>query len=136
MPYNAEPGDVAYVTFSKACTHGDLVTEQGFVGVAVKQETPSQDTPRNQRNAIAVSEAGLLLISKVAEVPASAPIAAPAKGLMVYIKAADNTIHLAADALTGGVLNAGFLIVGRVCSLPGERGTPSNIVRINLRQKV
>lgn len=136
MPYNAEPGEVAYVTFSKACVHGALVTEQGFVGVAVKQETPSQDTPRSQRANIAISEAGVLLIDKVAEVPASAPIAAPAKGLLVYIKAADNTLHLAVDALTGGVLNAGFLVVGRVASLPGERGTPSNIVRINLRQKV
>jgi hypothetical protein len=55
---------------------------------------------------------------------------------MVYIKASDNSLHLAADALTSGVLNAGFLTVGRVVTLPGERGCPTNLVRINLRLKV
>lgn len=128
MPYNAEPGDVAYVVFSKACAHGDLVTEQGFVGAAVKTQTPAADAVRTSRNQIAVSEAGLLLISKIVEASSAGPLAGVTKGALVYILAADNTLSLAAGA--------GKLVVGRVCSLPSERGTPSTKVRINLRQKV
>lgn len=128
MPYNAEPGEVAYVTFTKACNHGDLVTEQGFVGVAVKQQTPAADAPRATRAQIGIGEAGLLLISKVAEVPATGALASPTKGTLVYIATADNTL-----ATTAG---SGKVPAGRVASLPGERGTPSTLVRINLRLKV
>lgn len=127
MPYNAEPGEVAYVVFSKACNHGDLVTEQGFVGVAVKQQTPAADAPRTTRNQIAINESGLLLTSKVAEVPA-ASLPGVAKGALVYVATADNSLST--------VAGAGKLVAGKVASLAGERGTPTDKVRINLRQKV
>lgn len=127
MPYNAEPGDVAYVTFTKACTHGDLVTEDGFVGVAVKQQTPAADAPRTSRNQIAAGEAGILLISKIAEAPATS-LSGVSKGQLVYVAAADNSL--------GTASGTGQLVAGKVSSLPGERGTPSNVVRINLKQKV
>lgn len=127
MPYNAEPGDVAYVTFTKPCAHGDLVTEEGFVGTAVKQQTPAADAPRTSRNQIAVGEAGLLLISKVVEAPA-ASLSGVTKGQLVYVAASNNAL--------GTTAGTGQLVAGKVCSLPGERGTPSNLVRINLKQKV
>lgn len=128
MPYNAEPGDVAYVTFTKACTHGDLVTESGFVGVAVKQAIPAADAARSTRDDIGVSEAGILRIAGVVETPATGALASPTKGALVYIVTADNTF-----ATSSG---SGKIPVGRVCSLPGERGTPSTLVRINLNLKV
>ena len=123
MPYNAEPGEVAYVTFTKACTHGDLVTEQGFVGVAVKQTTPAADSPRTTRNQIGVGEKGLLLISNVAETPATGALAAPVKGALVYVKAADNTF-----ATTAGT---GFLVAGKVASLRKRRSTKFRATRNN-----
>lgn len=129
MPYNAEPGEVAYVTFTKACTHGDLVTESGFVGVAVKQQTPAADALRSTRNQIAVNEKGLLLISNVAEVPNTGALASPTKGQMVYIVTSSNALATTSNS-------GANLVVGKIASLPGERGTPSNRVRINLRQKV
>ena len=127
IPYNAEPGEVAYVVASKQLTHGAIATDQGFAGEAVKTQTPSAETPRNQRNIILAGESYLLLIGKIVEAPASA-LAGVAKGTLVYIAAADNSL-----STTSG---AGKLALGKVSSLPGERGTPSNLTRINQRQKV
>lgn len=128
MPYNAEPGEVAYVTFTKACTHGDLVTENGFVGIAFKQVTPPADAARSTRNLIAVSEKGMLLIDHVIEAPATGVLSGVAKGALVYVTVTDNSLALSAGS--------GKLVAGKVSTLPGERGCPSNLVRINLRQKV
>jgi len=128
MPYNAEPGQVAYVTFAKACVHGDLVAEEGFVGVAFKQQTPSAETGRWDRSKIAAGEQGILLIDRVCEAPAAGALSGVSKGALVYVDPSDNS--LATEAAEG------LLVAGKVASLPGERGTPADKVRINLRQKV
>jgi hypothetical protein len=128
MPYNAEPGKVAYVTAGVDVRHGALACDDGFCGTAVKQKTPAADTVRASRDLIVAGEAYLLLIAQVVEAPRAGALASVVKGDLVYITAADNTL-----ATTSG---AGKQVLGRVASLPGERGTPSDKVRINLRQKV
>jgi hypothetical protein len=127
MPYNAEPGKVAYVVAHAQLTHGDLAADNGFVGEAVKTATPAADTPRANRNIIAVGEAYTLLIGKVVRAP-SASLPGIAKGALVWINTTTNALATAAGT--------GLQILGRVSSLPGERGTGADSVRINLEQKV
>lgn len=133
MPYNAEPGDVAYVVAPRQWTHGQVgaiaagAGTGGICGTVVKTQTPAADTVRASRNIVAVGESCLLLISKVAEVLASA-LPGVTKHQLVWISTADDSLSTAAGA--------GKIILGKVASLPGERGTPSTLVRINLRQKV
>lgn len=128
MPYNAEPGDVAYVVAGVALTHGDLACDQGFCGVAVKQAIPAADAARATRDDIAVGEAYVLRITNVVEAPRAGTLASSVKGDLVWITEADNSLATAAAS--------GKVVLGRICSLPGERGTPSDKVRINLNIKV
>lgn len=128
MPYNAEPGDVAYVVAGVQLNHGDIASDNGFVGVAVKQDIPAADAARANRAIIAAGKAYLLRITGVVEAPLAGPLAGVAKGDLVYVTDASNVL-----ATTSG---AGKTVLGRVCSMPGERGTPADKVRINLNIKV
>lgn len=127
MPYNAEPGEVAYVTAGVAVRHGAPAADDGFCGTAVKTATPSAETVRADRNLIAAGEGYTLLIDGVIEVPA-ASVPGIAKGALVFIDPDDNVVS-AAQA-------GNNVVLGKVASLPGERGTPSDKVRVNLELKV
>ena len=128
MPYNAEPGEVAYVVAGVALVNGDLACDQGFCGVAVKQAIPAADSARSTRANIAAGEAYILQIQDVVEAPRAGTLAASVKGDLVWITEADNTLATSAAA--------GKFVLGKICSLPGERGTPADKVRINLNIKV
>jgi hypothetical protein len=128
MPYNAEPGEVAYVVAGVALVSGDLACDQGFCGVSVKQKIPAADAARSTRANIEAGEAYILQIQDVVEAPRAGALAASVKGDLVWITEADNSLATAAAA--------GKFVLGKICSLPGERGTPSDKVRINLNIKV
>lgn len=128
MPYNAEPGHVAYVVAGVQLNHGDIASDNGFVGEAVKQKIPAADAARANRAIIAAGEAYVLLITGVVEAPLAGPLSAVAKGDLVWVTDATNVLVTAAGS--------GKTVLGRVCSLPGERGTPADKVRINLNIKV
>lgn len=133
MPYNAETGEVAYVVAPRAWVHGQLGAiaaasgTGGICGTVVKTQTPAADAARGTRANIASGEACLLLIDRVVEAPA-ASLPGVVKHELIFIATADDSL-----STTSG---AGKLVLGKVYSLPGERGTPSDKVRINLRQKV
>jgi hypothetical protein len=133
MPYNAEPGNVAYVVAPRQWTHGQLAAiaaaagTGGICGTVVKQQTPAADAARATRNIVASGEACLLLIDKTVEAPA-ASLPGVVKHQLVWISTADDSLSTA----TG----TGKIILGKVEALPGERGCPSDKVRINQRQKV
>jgi hypothetical protein len=133
MPYNAEPGEVAYVTAPRAWVHGQLGAVAagggtgGVAGVVVKQAIPAADAARANRANVAIGEACTLLTARVAEAPA-ASLPGVTKFQQVWIATADDSL-----STTSG---AGKILLGKVVSLPGERGTPSDKVRINLRDKV
>jgi hypothetical protein len=116
---------------TKACTHGQIVSEDGFVGAAFKVQQISryQDPTLAAAQAIAVAEVFELQLGGVHEAPASGNLAPAARGNAIYINSANNTLGLAAQGLTTGNLNAGWLPVGLVTEVDASR-TPA-VVRIN-----
>jgi hypothetical protein len=128
------PGAGVYVVATKATKHNEPATENGFVGVAVKQRYRSPTLGIAGSQDIAVSEPfhirtkGSRQVSTAAGSKGAA-ISGATIGAGIYIKTADNTLQLA-----GG---AGLLPYGRVTELPGvsNRGVPTSQVRIDLDQK-
>jgi hypothetical protein len=76
-----------------------------------------------------VAEVFELQLGGVHEAPASGNLAPAARGNAIYINSANNTLGLAAQGLTTGNLNAGWLPVGLVTEVDASR-TPA-VVRIN-----
>jgi predicted RecA/RadA family phage recombinase len=126
MPYE-RPGACVRVTAGVDTRHGDMAADDGHVGCAVKTAIPAQDVLRASRNLIVAGEAYNLRVRGVHEVD-NTTLAGIAKGDFVYITTATNAISNAA----GG----GKVVLGKVTHLPGEQGTPSNRVRVDLEQKV
>jgi len=125
--FNLEPGSVAYVVAGVDVRNKVVAADDGYAGVAIKQLTPAADAPRTDRNLIEAGESYLLLLTGKADV-AAADLPGIAKGALVYVTEATNAITAAAGA--------GKLVLGKVSELPGERGTPADIVRVNMDQKV
>lgn len=121
MPKNMQ-GHVFYTTNSTGdvIAAGAPVTEEGVVGVAVKQKTPSWDSAVATHVEIADDEDFAILTHGVVEVDT---VAGFAVGDPVYIDASDNSLTETATD------NIPF---GRVVEVAGERGTPTGKVRINL----
>lgn len=127
MPKN-RPGRIKYVTATKACVHGDLVVENGIVGVAVKQQSPAWNAAFATVKNISIGENFALINKGIVEVPLTAIAGgAPTKGVPVYIVPASNAVTLTATA--------GNSPVGRVAELASERGGRSTHVRIDLDDK-
>jgi hypothetical protein len=96
--------------------------ELGHGGIAAKsqQSAPMAPSVANAALAveIAVDEEFVIMMSGLhCFVPSSVLPGGAAAGDPLYIKAADNTIHLAADALSGGILQAGFTKWGLLDSI-------------------
>jgi hypothetical protein len=122
MPYE-RPGAGYYATATKVVNHSAPVTEDGVVGVAVKQKAPKWDAGSATQAQIAIGESFHIRTKGIKQVPF---VAGATKGVPVYIVAASNALTLTA---------AGNLKYGRVVSLPGERGTPSGYMRVDLDAK-
>jgi len=124
MPYK-RPGNMKYVTATKAVMHGDPCVEENWTGVAVKQKAPSASagsgTPQKQ---VAVGE-NFAIINKGIVLVHS--IIGAARGTLIYITAATNALTTSAG---------GNVVYGRIVELGGERGTPAGKMRVDLDSKV
>lgn len=116
-----------YVTATKATVHNAPVTENGLVGVAVKQTTPAWDAALAVQKNIAIGERFFIDGDDEHEVP---KITGATLGQGVYIRATDNSLHLA------GATAAGDIPYGLVTGLPGDaQGCPTDSMRVNLDQR-
>ena len=130
------PGAGVYVTATKVHQHDEPATENGFVGVTVKQKYRSPTLGIAGSKTIAVGEPfhlrtkGSRQVSTLAGSKGAA-IAGGTIGQGVYIRPADDTLRLA------GATAAGDLPYGRITELPGvsNRGVPPDRIRIDLDQK-
>lgn len=116
---------------TKACKHGQIVAEDGFCGEAFKVAQIGRfvDPTSATIQDIAIGEPMEIQLNGVHEAAASGNLAAAAVGNDVYINTANNTLGLAAQGITTGNLNAGWLPVGKVTEVDTSR-TPA-VVRIN-----
>lgn len=123
------PGQVHYVTFTKAVLHGTPAVEQGFAGVALKQIAAPAGTGLGDAKitTIAVAEQGLIQHKGQVYVANSRFGGGSfAKGDVVNIRAADNLLTTAgADAST-------IFKYGRVEGIAGERGVGTGMMRVDL----
>lgn len=119
-----ESGRIFYTTNGSGGTlsHGQPVASEGQVGVAIKQGVPKWDTAVASLDVIATSEDFAMIVKGVVEVD---EVAGFAVGDPVYITSG--------NVLTETVgTNKKF---GRVVAIEGERGTPTNKVKIDLDAK-
>jgi hypothetical protein len=129
MPYEGKGARHVVATADKACVHGQIVSEDGFVGRAFKSSQPNRFVTPAAADDIAIGEEFVLMLGGVMEAPASGNLAAAAVGNDVYINSANNTLGLAAQGITGAALNAGWLPVGKVTEIDVSRNP--DVVRIN-----
>lgn len=120
MSYNA-PGARHTAIATKACVHGQIVTEDGFVGTAFKVAQVDRFTRPADARDIAEDEEFEILVGGIHEANAAGAIAALAVGDEVWIDPADNSLEAASAA--------GLLPVGIVTEVDTSR-TP-DVLRIN-----
>lgn len=99
---------------TKECVHGQIVEEDGFVGSAFKVDQPDRFVRPEDATTIAVGTDLEIQLGGVHEADRDGNLAAADVSDDVYIDSDDNTLGLAAQGLTGSVLNAGWLKVGKV----------------------
>lgn len=123
---------------TKQCKHGQIVTEQGFVGAAFDQEQMSRyvDPTSAAATNIEIGDDMTIQLGGTHEAPCTGNLAAVAVGNDVYIQASSNTLGLAAQALTTGNLNAGWLPVGKVTSIDLVRNPDVAIINANMAHLV
>lgn len=125
MAYERE-GDALFVTAGVDVRHGAPAADDGFVGRAIKTLTPPADGLRADRDLIKAGESYTMRPRGVMEV-LNTNLPGAVKGDLVYIATATNVISNAAGA--------GKVVLGKITNLPGEQGTPSNMVRVDLELK-
>lgn len=120
MPYNAKGGRHTAIC-TKACVHGQLVEEDGFVGSAFKVTQPNRFvTPANYAN-IAIGEEFEIQLGGIHEAPAAGAVAAAGVDDRIWIDPTDNSLEIA--------VAAGRIPVGVVTEVDVSR-TP-DVLRIN-----
>jgi hypothetical protein len=134
MPLES-PGARYEATATKATSHGAPAVELNHAGVAAKSAQAAPAAPSVAAAAaaqqIAISEAFIIMLKGRHEVASSLLPGGAVAGSPLYIRASDNALVLAATALTGGVLNAGFLRFGVIDSIDTTRGRA--LVNLDLR---
>lgn len=129
------PGSRYSVVASKATRHGAPVVENFHPGIAAKssQVEPMVASAANALLAqnIAIGEEMVIMLAgihevAVADLPAGAVVGAP-----LWITTADNGLADAAEALTGGLTEAGYVKFGRISSIDVALGRA--MVNLNLR---
>lgn len=88
MPYSA-PGSRHQAVATKASIHGQVVTEDGFVGTAFKIADPGQYTAPADRDNIAITEAFEIHLPGIHEIPY---VAGMDVGDPLWIRSSDNAI--------------------------------------------
>lgn len=120
---------------TKAVVHGAAAIENGFPGVAFKtiQLTRYIDPSTAAATLIAIGESFVIQVGGVHEVPRTGNLATGDVGAAavsdIYINSADNSLGLAAQALTGAVLNAGWQKFGKVTARDTTRNP--QVLRVN-----
>lgn len=139
MPYQT-PG-LRYVVpgspSHKACSHGQIVTENGLVGSAFKTKQATWNTLPAAADDIAVDEEFVLELMGIQEAPMTgdlADVALSGAKSEVYIRVADNVLFEGSTAATvfgtAPVLAAGILKVGKVVEIDTSRNP--DVCRIHL----
>lgn len=134
MPYE-RPGAGVYVTATKITPHSAPATENGLVGIAVKQKTIPWTAAFSEHAApsIAIGEKFHIRTKGARQVLTTgygAAISAATKGQGVYIRPADNSLRLEGATATGD------LPFGRVIEVVADnRGVPAGRIRIDLDLK-
>lgn len=121
------PGNIKYVTNATggALTHNRPVVHNNFVGVAIKQKAVDPTAALSTAQQIANGEDFAIQVKGQVTVP-NTGITGVAKGDAVYIVAATQALTTTAS---------GNVKYGRVATLPGQRGTPTGFVVIDLDAK-
>jgi hypothetical protein len=125
MPYNRPGPGVYVVNGATPVQHGAPVAQNGFVGVAVKQQSTAWDAGLQAPAMIAAGEPYFIITKGVVQVT-NAGISANVKGDPIYISAGPPA------ALNTTNTNAKF---GRIVEVTGNRGVPAGRVRIDLDSK-
>lgn len=129
------PGRRYSVTATKATSHGKPAVELAHPGIAAKSTQVAPMVPSVANAALAVQigigEEFVIMLTGVHEVAVADLPAGAAAGDPLYIKASDNTLHKAVDAVTSGALNAGFFKFGVIDSIDTTLGRAQ--VNLNLR---
>lgn len=120
MPYEA-PGARHTAIATKACRHGQIVVEDGFVGSAFKTEQVDRFTLPADAQDIAIGEEFEIQVGGVHEAPLAGAVAALDVGDKVFIDTTDNSLEVAAGA--------NLLPVGLIDEVDTSR-TP-DVARIN-----
>lgn len=131
MPYN-RPGNIFYTNNDSngSLEHGQLVVFEGRVGVAIKQKAVSWKLGLADQNLIADNEDFAMIVKGIVQVP---EVSGFAVGDDVYIAAA--SVSNGVTTFATSETSTGNTKVGRVVEIEGERGTPTNMVRIDLDAK-
>lgn len=129
------PGRRYDVVATKATTHGAPVIELNHAGIAAKssQAAPMAPSVANAVIAqqIAIGEDFVIMLEGDHDVAVAALPGGAAAGDRLFIKASDNTLALAATALTAGVLNAGYAKFGLIDDIDTVLGR----AHVNLTQR-
>lgn len=128
MPEQA-PGARHTAVATKACVHGQIVTEDGFVGEAFKVDQPDRFVRPADADDIAIGTEFEIQLGGIQRAPAAGNLAAADVGDAIYIKVSDNTLGVAAQGLTAGALTAGWRKVGKVTEV--DPTTNPDGLRIN-----
>lgn len=113
MPANT-PGARHTAVATKVCRHGQLVTEDGFVGSAFKTAQSDRWVKPADAANIAIGETFDIITTGTHEAPITGPLAAAAKGTTVFIVPATNVLATASAT--------GSLYCGRVTKIDSAAG--------------
>lgn len=120
---------------TKPHTHGAPAIELNHAGIAAKSAQAAPMAPSVANAALAVQigigEDFVIMLDGDHEVAVSALPGGAVAGDRLFIKAADDTLALAATALTAGVLNAGFAKFGIIDDIDTVLGR----AHVNLSQR-
>lgn len=129
------PGKRYSTVATKATSHGAPVVENRHPGIAAKssQVEPMAATAANALLAadIAIGEELVIMLDGLHEVAVADLPAGAAEGDPLYITVADNALADAAEALTGGLVEAEYVKFGLLSSIDTALGRAQ--VNLNLR---
>lgn len=130
-----QPGARLSVIATKATEHGAPAVEIGHPGVAAKSKGASPMYPSVANAAlaqdIAIGEEFVLMLGGAHEIDEDLLPAGAAAGDPLYITLADNALADAAEALTAGLVEAGYVKFGRISEIDTSAGLA--LVNLNLR---
>lgn len=129
------PGARYDVPFTKATAHGAPAVENRHPGIAAKSEqaAPAAVSVANAAAAqqIAIGEEAVIMLKGVHDVAVDLLPAGAAEGDPLWITVADNSLADDAEALTGGITEAGYVKFGLI----SEIDDTTDIAQVNLDLK-